>query len=202
MIDLNGFKKINDIYGHQSGDNVLVVVAQRFSAAMRQGDLLARLGGDEFAIIARHLAGAEAATGITIRILKSLELPIEVGLNRHRIRAGIGLSLVPQDGTNAEEVLRKADIALYKAKAERQSAARFFDEAMDQHSREREFLERELATAIETNILRPWYQPIFDLKTQQIMGFEALARWNHPTMGNIPPERLFPLPRIVASSAS
>src|SRR6185295_15777570 len=192
-LDLNGFKKINDVYGHPAGDEVLFIVAQRLSSAMRDGDLLARLGGDEFAVIARHLAGAESATSIAIRILKSLESPIEVGSNHHRVGAGIGLALVPGDGANAEEVLRKADIALYRAKAEKQSAVRFFEEDMDRHSREREFMERELAAAIEKNILCPWYQPIVDLQTQQVVAFEALARWTHPTLGDIPPDRFIPI---------
>jgi diguanylate cyclase (GGDEF)-like protein len=193
MLDLNGFKKINDSYGHHAGDDVLVVVAQRLSAAMRDGDLLARLGGDEFAVVARHLTGAESATGVAIRIMKSLEAPIEVRSIRHRVLAGIGLALIPDDGTTAEEVLRKADIALYKAKAEGHSAARFFEDEMDRYSRERELLERELARAIEANVLQTWYQPIVDLKTQEIVAFEALARWTHPTLGDIPPERFIPI---------
>ena len=192
-LDLNKFKRINDVYGHAAGDDALVIVAQRLSVAMRNGDLLARLGGDEFAVIARHLAGAEGATGIANRILRGLESPIEVGSNRHRVGAAIGLALVPDDGTNAEEILRKADIALYRAKVNKQSAARFFEEEMDRHSRERESLERDLAAAIETGTVCPWYQPIVDLKTQQVIAFEALARWTHPTLGDIPPDRFIPI---------
>lgn len=192
-LDLNKFKRINDVYGHTAGDDALVIVAQRLSVAMRNGDLLARLGGDEFAVIARHLAGAEGATGIANRILKALESPIEVGSNRHRVGAAIGLALVPDDGTNAEEILRKADIALYRAKVGKQSAARFFEKEMDRHSREREALERDLASAIETGTICPWYQPIVDLKTQQVIAFEALARWTHPTLGDIPPDRFIPI---------
>ena len=191
--DLNKFKRINDVYGHSVGDDVLVIVAQRLSAAMRDGDLLARLGGDEFAVIARHLAGAESATSIANRILKALESPIEVGLIRHRVGAGIGLALVPDDGTNAEEIMRKADIALYRAKVGKQSAARFFEEAMDLQSRERESLERDLAAAIEAGAVCPWYQPIVDLQTQQVIAFESLARWTHPTLGDIPPDRFIPI---------
>ena len=192
-LDLNGFKRINDVYGHPIGDDVLVVVAQRLSAAMRDGDLLARLGGDEFAVIARHLAGAESATGIANRILKALESPIEVESTRHRVGTGIGVALVPEDGTNAEEILRKADIALYRAKAGKQSNARFFEAEMDQHLRERESLERDLASAIEAGAVCPWYQPIVDLKTQQVIAFEVLARWTHPAFGDIPPDRFIPI---------
>ena len=192
-LDLNKFKRINDVYGHPVGDDVLVVIAQRLSAIMRDGDLLARLGGDEFAVIARHLAGAEGATSIANRILKVFESPIEVGSKRHRVGAGIGLALVPDDGTNADEIMRKADIALYRAKAGKQSAARFFEEEMDKRSRERESLERDLAAAIEADAISPWYQPIVDLKTQQVIAFEALARWTHPTLGDIPPDRFIPI---------
>ena len=192
-LDLNKFKRINDVYGHPVGDDVLVIVAQRLSAAMRDGDLLARLGGDEFAIIAPHLASAEGATGIANRILKALESPIEVGSSCHHVGAGIGLALVPNDGTNADEILRKADIALYKAKVGKQSAARFFEEEMDRHSRERARLERDLAAAIEAGAVCPWYQPIVDLKTQEVIAFEALARWTHSTLGDIPPDRFIPI---------
>jgi diguanylate cyclase (GGDEF)-like protein len=192
-LDLNKFKRINDVYGHPVGDDVLVVVAQRLSSAMRDGDLLARLGGDEFAVIARHLAGAEGAISIANRMLKALESPIEVGSNRHRVDAGIGLALVPDDGTDADEILRKADIALYRAKSSKQSTARFFEEEMDRRSRERESLERDLAAAIETDAVCPWYQPIVDLQTQEVIAFEALARWTHPTLGDIPPARFIPI---------
>jgi diguanylate cyclase (GGDEF)-like protein len=192
-LDLNRFKRINDVYGHPVGDDVLVIVAQRLSAAMRDGDLLARLGGDEFAVIARHLAGAEGATSIANRILKALESPIEVGSNSHRVSAGIGLALIPEDGTSVEEILRKADIALYRAKAANQSAVRFFEKEMDRRLSERDGLERDLAAAIETGAVCPWYQPIVDLKTQHVIAFEALARWTHPTLGDIPPDRFIPI---------
>lgn len=193
MLDLNGFKKINDMHGHAAGDDVLVVVAQRLSSAMREGDLLARLGGDEFAIIAQHLSGPEAATGIALRIIKSLESPIEVGSIRHKVGVGIGVALAPKDGDNPEAVLRKADIALYKAKVGKRSEVCFFDEDMDRQAHERDLMERELAAAIGTNALRPWYQPIVDLRTEAVIGFEALARWTHSTLGDIPPERFIPI---------
>jgi diguanylate cyclase (GGDEF)-like protein len=191
--DLNKFKRINDVYGHPVGDDVLVVVAQRISDVMRGGDLFARLGGDEFAVIALHLAGAESATGIANRILKALESPIEVGSHRHRVGAGIGVALVPDDGLDADEILRKADIALYRAKAGKQSGTRFFEQEMDRNSLEREALEHDLAAAIEAGAVRSWYQPIVDLKSQQVIAFEALARWTHPTLGDIPPDRFIPI---------
>lgn len=193
MLDLNGFKKINDIHGHAAGDDVLVVVAQRLTSVMREGDLLARLGGDEFAVIAQHLSGAEAATGIAIRIIKSLESPIEVSSVRHKVGVGIGVAMAPKDGEHPDAVLRKADIALYKAKTARRSEVRFFDEAMDRQAHERDLMERELAAAIGTSALCPWYQPIVDLRTEAVIGFEALARWTHSSLGSIPPDRFIPI---------
>jgi len=192
-LDLNGFKKINDVYGHPTGDDVLVAVAQRLSGAVRGGDVLARLGGDEFAIIARHLSGAESATSLAMRTLKALENPIVVGSTSYRVGAGLGLALMPRDGSDANEIMRKADIALYRAKATKESTFRFFEEEMDRRSREREFIERELAAAIDMFAINPWYQPIVDLQTKQVIAFEALARWTHPTLGEVPPDRFIPI---------
>jgi diguanylate cyclase (GGDEF)-like protein len=193
MIDLNGFKKINDVYGHPEGDDVLVAVAERLRIATRDRDLVARPGGDEFAVLAKHLAGSEGATNVAARILKEFESPISTGSHNHRVGAGIGIALIPRDGCTSEEVLRKADIALYRAKKEAVSAIKFFDEEMDRQVQERDAMERELARAIGSDSLRPWYQPIVDLKTGEIVEFEALARWSHPLFGEVPPERFIPV---------
>src|SRR6185503_19312756 len=127
MIDLNGFKKINDIHGHPVGDEVLIHVASRLLGAVREGDMVARLGGDEFAVLARNIAGPEAATNIARRIIESLASPISVGGVRRVVGTGIGIALSPQDGAIAEEILRKADVALYRAKSQRVSSLRFFE---------------------------------------------------------------------------
>ena len=193
MLDLNGFKSVNDVFGHAEGDEVIAGVARRLQSVLRVGDLIARLGGDEFAIIGYHVAGVEGATNIAMHVLKGLESPIEIGGHRHKIGVGIGIALIPRDAGSADEALRKADIALYRAKAESRSTVRFFEEDMDRHVRERDMIERDLAAAVGTDMLRPWYQPIVDLKSNQVIGFEALARWTHPTLGSIPPERFIPI---------
>jgi diguanylate cyclase (GGDEF)-like protein len=193
MLDLNGFKKVNDVYGHGEGDDLLVAIAERLRSAARDRDLVARLGGDEFAALAHHLAGPEAATSVALRILKEFEAPIRIGAHEHQIGSGIGVALIPRDGATADEALRKADIALYRAKSEPHSAIRFFEEEMDQRLRERHTMERELAQAIGTDALRPWYQPIVDLKSNKVIGFEALARWTHSSFGEIPPDRFIPI---------
>jgi diguanylate cyclase (GGDEF)-like protein len=126
LLDLNDFKRINDIFGHGAGDEVLIHVASRLRRAVREGDLVARLGGDEFVILARQLAGAEEATSAALRITKDLTTPVTAGGTKHQVRLAIGIALFPQDGRSAGEIMRKADIALYRAKAEHNSTLRFF----------------------------------------------------------------------------
>jgi predicted signal transduction protein with EAL and GGDEF domain len=154
---------------------------------------VARLGGDEFAIIAEHLTGAENATTIARRMLQHIEQPIATGTVTHRLGAGVGIALLPANAVTIEEALRKADVALYRAKAERRSALRFFEEEMDRQVQARAEMERELRHAVATNAIQPFYQPSADLRTQRIVGFEAVPRWIHPTLGEIPPERFIPI---------
>ena len=193
LLDLNGFKHVNDLYGHGIGDEVLVNVAMRLRRAAREEDLVVRFGGDEFAILARQLAGSEDATSIALRILKEFEQPITTGSLRHHIGIGIGIALIPQDGEDDVEILRKADIALYRAKAEPESSSRFFDAEMDARIRERDIIERDLGAAIEAGAVQSYYQPVIDLETKRILGFEALPRWTHPTLGDLPPDRFIPI---------
>ena len=192
MLDMNGFKKINDVHGHPVGDEVLVEVGARLRQAVRDGDLVARLGGDEFAVLATHLAGPEAATGIARRMIELMDAPVVTGIVDHPVGAAIGIALMPQDG-DQDEVMRKADIALYRAKKEGRFALRFFEEEMDAQVRERDALERELRIAIDADAIRPCYQPQIDLATGAIVGFEALARWHHESLGDIPPTRFIPV---------
>jgi diguanylate cyclase (GGDEF)-like protein len=189
MLDLNGFKRVNDVFGHAAGDELLIHVGARISKAVREGDLVARLGGDEFAVLAIHLSGPEAATSLALRIIEELDPAIPVAGDKHVITAAIGIALTPQDGNSPPELLRKADIALYRAKAQGSSAMRFFEPQMDVHARERNRLERELRAAIEAGEILTFYQPLVDLKSGRIRAFEALARWTHPQLGEIAPER-------------
>lgn len=192
MMDLNGFKRINDLYGHQIGDELLTQVGGRLSHSVRDGDLVARLGGDEFAVLAMHTSGAESATGLATRIMESLALPIITGAGEHQVGVAIGVALLPADGCTPDGLLRKADVALYRAKAEKihhPSAMRFFEAAMDAQAEERDQIERELREAIKSRSIRPFYQPLVSLDGSCVAGFEALARWTSPLLGVIPPER-------------
>jgi diguanylate cyclase (GGDEF)-like protein len=193
LLDLNGFKQVNDVYGHGVGDEVLTVVAQRLSTSVREGDLVGRLGGDEFAILSKHLMGAEAATNIAMRVLHALEEPILAGSKNHQVGSGIGIALIPSDATTLLEALRKADIALYRAKSEGRSALRFFEEEMDRRVQERDQLDRDLRAAIDADMIRPFFQPVVDLKTRNVIGFEVIPRWIDASLGEIKLDRFIPV---------
>ena len=192
VLDLNGFKKINDVHGHPVGDQVLIHVGARLLRAVREGDLVARLGGDEFAVLARNVAGAEGATNVALRIVESLTPPVTIDGARHVVGAAIGVALSPHDGETAEELLRKADVALYRAKAEKASTVRFFEAAMDARLRERDELERALRAAVEGDGFVLRYQPT-RAGGGRVASFEALPRWLHPTLGGLEPERFLPI---------
>jgi diguanylate cyclase (GGDEF)-like protein len=189
LLDLNGFKKINDVHGHGVGDEVLIIVGQRLRSAMREGNMVARFGGDEFAILASHLAGPEAATSLALRVIEALATPISAGGALHHVGIGIGIALTPHDATTVEEALRKADIALYRAKSERRSALRFYESAMDVRVQERAVMERALHEAIDKGRIETLYQPTVDLRSHRIVGFEAVPHWIDSQQGPVARER-------------
>ena len=191
LCDLNGFKQINDVYGHGVGDELLVVVAQRLLKAVRESDLAARVGGDEFAILAQHLMGPEAAATVAQRIIASVGEPIVIAGVHHTVGIGVGIALL--DTEDAADVLRRADVALYRAKAERRSAFRFFAEEMDALIRERDSLERELRAAVAADAIVPVYQPSMDLQTGRVASFEAVPRWIDASGHEIPAIRFIPI---------
>jgi diguanylate cyclase (GGDEF)-like protein len=193
LLDLNGFKQINDVHGHSTGDQVLVTVAQRLAATMGDSALVARLGGDEFAILALHLVGPEAATTIALRAAAALDEPILVGSLRHQASAGIGMALIPTDADTVQEAMRKADVALYRAKTERRTALRFFEQDMDRLLRERALIERALRAALGNGGIEVVFQPSVNLLTRQVVGFEARPRWTHDELGDIPADRFIPI---------
>lgn len=189
LLDLNGFKKINDVHGHPVGDQALIHVGARLLRSVRDGDLVARLGGDEFAILARNVAGAEAATTIALRIIDSLQTPVSAGGVNHAVGTAIGVALSPSDGVDAQELLRKADVALYRAKAERKSTVRFFEAQMDARLHERDALERALRAAVDADRITVRFQPCGRIDENRIAGFEATAHWEDEQLGVVEPER-------------
>jgi diguanylate cyclase (GGDEF)-like protein len=193
LLDLNGFKKINDFHGHPVGDEVLIHVGSRLLTAVRDGDMVARLGGDEFAVLARNVSGPEAVTNLARRIIESLTAPIAAGRTGHVVGTAIGIALSPQDGATAEEILRKADVALYRAKPERVSSLRFFEPEMDNQLRERELLEAALHRAVADDAIALRFKPVVNGRTGKVTAFEALPQWVHPDFGEVAADRFMPI---------
>ena len=192
FLDLDDFKTINDTLGHAAGDELLVAVAQRLRATVRAEDTVARLGGDEFGILLNGLDGLEDAQRSAGRILDALQPPFAVGGADMRIGTSVGLAPVAARSTTSQ-LLREADMALYDAKEHGKNQFRVFSWTMQRDARDRFELQAELRQAIERDELLIYYQPIVDLPTGRVAGFEALARWNHSTRGVILPDRFIPL---------
>ena len=191
-IDLDRFKAVNDLYGHHAGDALLVEVAERLQGLAMPGMLVARLGGDELALVAPDLSG-EAAGALAHRIVTELAAPYDIRGNVAHVGASVGIALAPIDGADEEELLRNADLALYRAKNDGRGRYRFFELGMDRAARERRELEADLRAGLARGEVVLVYQPLASLESGQIDGFEALARWQHPTRGVIGPEIFIPI---------
>lgn len=196
IIDLDHFKPVNDIHGHAAGDEVLREISARLRAVSRDSDTVARLGGDEFGVIVDCVAPElpiEAASALANRIIASVGQPISVGNQSVEVGASVGISVCPDDGTDCDTLLRAADMAMYRAKEEGRGAFRLFAQSMESALRERVELERDARRAVVEHDIRPYYQPLMLLKEDRLVGFEILARWHHPTRGNIGPDIFIPI---------
>ncbi|BCW49709.1 EAL domain-containing protein [Arthrobacter sp. StoSoilB13] len=191
LMDMNGFKGVNDSLGHTFGDKVLVTVAARISSAVREEDMVARMGGDEFAILLQDVTAAKAAS-IGNRILAAMDGPMEIEGQYVRCGASMGLRMA-DPGKTAEELMMEADIAMYESKADGRGKLKVFDSDMLLARQLRNQLVGELKEAIAGSQLVLHYQPIIRLDTRGIEGVEALVRWNHPTRGMIMPDEFIPI---------
>ena len=190
MIDLDHFKEINDSFGHPTGDGLLRLIGPRLSSVTRSSDVVVRLGGDEFAVL---LTGAdvEFAMSIADRITTAFEPPFDVAGSSLHVGASIGIALAPQHATNATELMRCADVAMYRAKAAH-GAYDIYESTLDDGA-DRLSLMEDLRNAIADQALIVYYQPQIDLRSGGIKTLEALLRWSHPTLGFIPPDQFIPL---------
>ncbi len=186
-LDLDHFKDINDSLGHPIGDALLKEVGRRLKATVGENDTVARLGGDEFAVVQIGRSDETAARSLAGRLVEVISAPYEIDDHQIVIGVSIGISLSPQDGSNPDELLKNADLALYRAKADGRGTYRFFETGMDARAQARRLLEMDLRAALQRDEFQVYYQPIRDVASGRVVAFEALLRWNHPQRGLIAP---------------
>jgi diguanylate cyclase (GGDEF)-like protein/PAS domain S-box-containing protein len=192
LLDLDHFKEINDTVGHQPGDLLLRQTARRLREQVRRSDVLARLGGDEFAVLSDHAAAPSDSIALAERLIEALARPFHVAGVEAHIGTSIGVATFPEDAREGDQLLGRADLALYAAKASGRGTWRLFDGRMQRIATERRLLESELRLALREGQLKLLYQPLISLADLKVAGFEALLRWNHPVRGVLEPQEFVP----------
>jgi diguanylate cyclase (GGDEF)-like protein/PAS domain S-box-containing protein len=192
LIDLDNFKSINDTFGHEAGDVVLKVVARRLQASVRDSDTVARMSGDEFVLVLANQPSLRFTLRMVERLRQSFVIPVSFNGREIPVGASVGVALYPHDGTTSTELVRAADVAMYHGKGSGQSDVHFFSADMRSSNDAKRKIEEGLQHALENDELFLLYQPRVSLRTGQVMGFEALLRWNHPEHGVLPPSRFLP----------
>ena len=193
FIDLDRFKSVNDSLGHHVGDKLLIAVAGRIGRAIREGDTLARFGGDEFVVIVEGLRSKDSAEGVARKIPGTLAAPFEIDGHTLNVSASIGVTCWPEDGDDAQDLIRAADIAMYRAKERRRGGVQFFSADMNELTLDRQKLEARLWQAVEGGKLDIAYQPKLDIASGKVCGAEALVRWRDSELGEVAPARFIPL---------
>jgi len=193
VLGLDNFKSVNDTLGHGVGDKLLRGVAKRLRSMLREEDVLARLNSDEFAIIQTGLTRPEDAVLLSRRLLEAIGDPYLLDGQSVVVGATIGIAMAPGDGEDSEKLLKNADMALTRAKTESRGTFSFFEAGMDARAQGRRKIELELRDAIQNDVLKPYYQPLVDLSSGRITGFEALVRWPHPERGMVSPGEFIPV---------
>jgi diguanylate cyclase len=193
MIDVDGFKRVNDSLGHAAGDRLLTAVAQRLRSVLRPTELMVRVGGDEFAILVTDAAGAGDGALVAERLLGGLSAPLEFEGRSIQIGVSIGVAAWTGAGRDPDDLLRNADVAMYAAKADGRARYRIYEPGMSRAAVARAELESDLRIALERDEFELAYQPIVDLRSGVMLGFEALLRWQHPVRGLVPPAEFVPV---------
>jgi diguanylate cyclase (GGDEF)-like protein len=192
-IDLDQFKAVNDTFGHLAGDKLLKIVADRLRGLVRETDTIARMGGDEFVIVQGPIRDPAEATSLAQRIIALMSEPFDLDGRLAVIGASIGIAVGPGDGLRPDRLLRNADLALYRVKGDGRGTFRFFEPAMDLQMQTRHIMEQDLRKALSAGEFELHYQPVVNLESNEISGFEALIRWNHPEKGMVAPAIFIPL---------
>jgi diguanylate cyclase (GGDEF)-like protein/PAS domain S-box-containing protein len=192
-IDLDLFKNVNDSFGHPTGDRLLTMVAERLRHAVGGGNLAARLGGDEFAVLLTRVGSSNEVSDYAARLIETLSAHYDIDGIEVVIGASVGVALSPGDGASGDELLRNADMALYRAKSEGGGTQRFFEREMDRLAQKRRDVEQDLRRALVNGEFELHYQPLINLAQDRIAGFESLLRWQHPTKGMVSPADFIPV---------
>jgi diguanylate cyclase (GGDEF)-like protein len=193
FIDLDGFKKVNDTEGHKAGDRLLVIIAERLMACLREVDTIARMGGDEFAVIVPGCDDEKSISHLCERIIGSAVQPIVVDRMEHTVGASIGVAVFPDDGTRVDELIMKADSAMYRAKEAGRSRFAFFDDTLNEANRHRVLVESRLRGALSRDELMLYFQPKLNLADRSVTSAEALIRWSDAMLGWVPPDEFVPI---------
>jgi diguanylate cyclase (GGDEF)-like protein len=193
FIDLDEFKEVNDTLGHPCGDELLCVVADRLRNAVSGSDVVARFGGDEFVVLQHPMSHPNDAAALAERLVAALAEPFQISGNEVVIGASVGIALAPRDGSDADSLLKNADMALYRAKSDGRRAWRFFEQGMDVMAQARRSLQLDLRSALAGNVLKVHYQPLYNLRSKRISTCEALLRWPHPLRGMVSPAEFIPV---------
>ncbi len=187
-VDLDDFKEVNDSYGHEIGDNYLRIFADHIKSTVRASDVTARLGGDEFCVVLTGVRSQEEVTLIAGKLFEFCRRVLEIGNHRIQPKLSVGMSMYPQDGKDADELLKSADLAMYSVKQNGKHGYQFFEPRMLCETTDRVELEAALRQAIDNHQFELWYQPKVDMRVHRITGVEALIRWRHPEKGIVPPD--------------
>jgi diguanylate cyclase (GGDEF)-like protein len=193
FVDLDGFKGVNDGHGHAAGDEVLREVARRLGAGVRPGDVVCRLGGDEFVVLVEPVHSEHDLLELASRLIAAVSEPIGVGRARVTIGASVGVAVSRDGGTDADVLFAEADTAAYRAKASGRGRAEMFDETLRQQLHSRAELEAAIATGLADGEMQVAYQPVIDVATDRVIGYEALIRWERPGVGLVPPDEFIPV---------
>ena len=193
MLDLDDFKDVNDSLGHAVGDELLKLVATRLHATMRQGDIVARLGGDEFTMILPDIGGPDAVDTAVRRLIEIISQPYVLEDIDLYVSASIGIAMYPEDGQDVDELLKHADLAMYRAKGRGRGTYNFFMSSMDREVQQRKTIEMAMRAALDKEEFYLVYQPQIDASSHRVIGAEALLRWNHPEQGNMSPADFIPV---------
>jgi diguanylate cyclase (GGDEF)-like protein/PAS domain S-box-containing protein len=193
FMDLDGFKAVNDTYGHDLGDALLIKISQRMKAALREGDTLARFGGDEFIAIFLDLKHIDECKPLIERLLKAASTPVDIDGNLMQLSVSIGVTLYPQDGADEDQLVRHADQAMYEAKLAGKNCFKLFDTAQDEEISTRLKTLENVNSALDKKQFELYYQPKVNMHSGEVIGLEALIRWRHPTRGLVPPLEFLPV---------